>query len=82
MSVPEVLDDEVEKHILVTCGCIPKLGRHWVWRECCNTDDLCHESDISRKSGYEFFHRIEALIVRLRQEHPGWGAPKIREKLK
>jgi len=45
-------------------------------------DHLCHESDVSRKSGYESFHRIEALSVRLRQEHPGWGAPKIREKLK
>ena len=26
--------------------------------------------------------QIEALIVRLRQEHPTWGAPKIREKLR
>src|ERR1700728_336711 len=26
--------------------------------------------------------QIEALIVRLRKEHPSWGAPKIREKLR
>ncbi len=26
--------------------------------------------------------QIEALIVRLRQEHPTWGAPKLREKLR
>jgi hypothetical protein len=26
LSVPEVLDDEVEKDILVTCGCISKLA--------------------------------------------------------
>jgi transposase len=25
---------------------------------------------------------IEALIVRLKREYPGWGAPKIREKLR
>ena len=82
LSVPEVLDDEVEKDILVTCGRIAKPGRRWVWQGCCKMDHLCHESDVSRKSGYESFHRIEALSVRLRQEHPGWGAPKIREKLK
>jgi putative transposase len=27
------------------------------------------------------FH-IEALIVQLRKEHPTWGAPKIREKIR
>jgi putative transposase len=26
--------------------------------------------------------QIEALIVRLRKEHPTWGAPKLREKLR
>jgi len=26
--------------------------------------------------------RVESLIVRLRREHPSWGAPKIREKVK
>jgi putative transposase len=26
--------------------------------------------------------QIEALIVRIRKEHPTWGAPKIREKLR
>jgi putative transposase len=26
--------------------------------------------------------RVEALIVQLRREHPSWGAPKIREKVK
>jgi putative transposase len=26
--------------------------------------------------------QIEAFIVRLRKEHPSWGAPKIREKLR
>jgi putative transposase len=26
--------------------------------------------------------RVELLIVRLRREHPSWGAPKIREKVK
>ncbi len=26
--------------------------------------------------------QIETLIVRLRREHPSWGAPKIREKLR
>src|SRR5437762_11367220 len=26
--------------------------------------------------------RVESLIVQLRREHPSWGAPKIREKIK
>ena len=26
--------------------------------------------------------QIEAIIVRLEREYPGWGAPKIREKLR
>ena len=26
--------------------------------------------------------RVESLIVQLRREHPSWGAPKIREKVK
>ena len=26
--------------------------------------------------------QVEKLIVRLRHEHPSWGAPKIREKLR
>src|SRR5258705_13447895 len=25
---------------------------------------------------------LEAVIVRLKREYPGWGAPKIREKLR
>ena len=26
--------------------------------------------------------QIEALLVQLKHEHPSWGAPKIREKLR
>ncbi len=26
--------------------------------------------------------QLEAVIVRLKREYPGWGAPKIREKLR
>jgi len=26
--------------------------------------------------------QVESLIVRLKHEHPSWGAPKIREKLR
>jgi putative transposase len=26
--------------------------------------------------------QVEILIVRLRREHPSWGSPKIREKLR
>src|ERR1700738_2335565 len=26
--------------------------------------------------------QVETLIVQLRKEHPSWGAPKIREKIK
>ena len=26
--------------------------------------------------------QVESLIVQIRREHPSWGAPKIREKVK
>ena len=26
--------------------------------------------------------QVEAMIVRLKRQYPGWGAPKIREKLR
>src|SRR5215212_8290957 len=51
---------------------------------------LCREFDISRKTGYKILERyyanqlpfqIQALIVRLKQEKPTWGAPKIMELL-
>ena len=52
---------------------------------------LCAEFSISRKTGYKIFDRyqanrlpaqIEAIIARLKRGYPGWGAPKIREKLR
>jgi hypothetical protein len=56
---------------------------------------LCREFEISRKTGYKIYSRpvdpsacptaafqIEKAIVQLKQEHPGWGAPKIRERLR
>src|SRR4029077_17170769 len=42
-------------------------------------------TDRSRRP-YRQAHRpppqLEAVIVRLKREYPGWGAPKIREKLR
>jgi putative transposase len=35
---------------------------------------------IAQRTGCQ--RRIEATIVRLKREYPGWGAPKIREKLR
>jgi hypothetical protein len=51
---------------------------------------LCGEFGISRKTGYKIYdrykdcgvHGLEARVVRLKREYPGWGAPKIREKLR
>ena len=67
--------------------------------------ELCREFDISRKTGYKFWHRYKDIgingltdrarrpiryanqlpiqlkkeILRIKQDKPSWGAPKIRE---
>jgi putative transposase len=48
----------------------------------CGVDGLTDRSRRPYRQANRLPFQVETLIVRLRQEHPSWGAPKIREKLR
>jgi len=48
----------------------------------CGVEGLTDRSRRPYRQANRLPMQTETLIVRLRQEHPSWGAPKIREKLR
>jgi len=48
----------------------------------CGVEGLSDRSRRPYRQANRLPVQVEAIIVRLRQEHPSWGAPKIREKLR
>jgi putative transposase len=48
----------------------------------CGLEGLTDRSRRPYRHGLRLPFQIEKLIVQLKQEHPSWGAPKIREKIK
>ena len=48
----------------------------------CGLEGLTDRSRRPYRQANKLPSQIETLIVRVRQEHPSWGAPKIQEKLK
>src|SRR5690242_18330972 len=48
----------------------------------CGVEGLTDRSRRPYRHANRLPFQTEALIVRLRKEHPSWGAPKIREKLR
>jgi putative transposase len=48
----------------------------------CGLEGLSDRSRRPYRQANKLPLQIEKLIVRLKREHPSWGAPKIREKLK
>src|ERR1700758_4569541 len=48
----------------------------------CGLEGLTDRSRRPYRQANKLPFQIESLIVQLKAEHPGWGAPKIREKLK
>ena len=48
----------------------------------CGVDGLTDRSRRPQRQANQLPLAVEALIVRLKREYPGWGAPKIREKLR
>jgi putative transposase len=48
----------------------------------CGVEGLTDRSRRPYRHANQLPFQTEALIVRLRKEHPTWGAPKIREKLR
>ena len=51
------------------------------YREC-GLEGLTDRSRRPYRQANRLPFQIEALIVQLRKEHPTWGAPKIREKIR
>src|SRR2546421_8560560 len=50
--------------------------------EDCGIEGLIDRSRRPYRHANRLPFQIEKLIVRLRKEHPSWGAPKIREKIR
>jgi putative transposase len=48
----------------------------------CGLEGLTDRSRRPYRQAHRLPFQIEALIVQLKREHPSWGAPKIREKLR
>jgi len=48
----------------------------------CGLEGLTDRSRRPYRHGLRLPFQIEKLIVQLKQEHPSWGAPKIREKIR
>jgi putative transposase len=48
----------------------------------CGLQGLTDRSRRPYRQANQLPFQIEAVIVQLRREHPSWGAPKIREKIK
>jgi putative transposase len=48
----------------------------------CGLEGLTDRSRRPYRQANKLAFQIETLIVQLKREHPSWGAPKIREKLK
>jgi putative transposase len=48
----------------------------------CGLDGLTDRSRRPYRHANRLPFQIETLIVQFRREHPSWGAPKIREKLR
>jgi putative transposase len=48
----------------------------------CGVQAFSDRSHRARRQANRLPAPIEAMIVRLKREYPGWGAPKIREKLR
>src|SRR5207342_1721784 len=81
--VARLLEGEKMAPLCAEFGISRKTGYKVVDR--CKDDGLTAFTDRSRRP-YRQANRlpapIEATIVRLKREYPGWGAPKIREKLR
>src|SRR6202795_3422733 len=48
----------------------------------CGLEGLTDRSRRPYRQANRLPFQVEALIVQLKKEHPSWGAPKIREKIR
>src|SRR5918994_1698770 len=59
------------------------LGRSVTsWTNDCGVQAFSDRSHRAHRQANRLPAPLEATIVRLKREYPGWGAPKIREKLR
>ena len=81
--VARLLDGEKMAPLCVEFGISRKTGYKIFDRyKACGIDALIDRSRRPYRQANRLPAPIEATIVRLKREYPGWGAPKIREKLR
>jgi putative transposase len=81
--VARLLDGEKMAPLCVEFGISRKTGYKIYDRyTACGIDALTDRSRRPYRQANRLPAPIEATIVRLKREYPGWGAPKIREKLR
>ncbi len=81
--VARLLDGEKMAPLCAEFGISRKTGYKIYDRyKTCGINALTDRSRRPYRQANQLPMPIEALIVRLKREYPGWGAPKIREKLR
>jgi putative transposase len=81
--VARLLDGEKMAPLCVEFGISRKTGYKIYDRyKACGIDAFTDRSRRPYRQANRLPAPIEATIVRLKREYPGWGAPKIREKLR
>jgi len=81
--VARLLDGEKMAPLCAEFGISRKTGYKIFDRyKACGTEAFTDRSRRPYRQANRLPASIEATIVRLKREYPGWGAPKIREKLR
>jgi putative transposase len=81
--VARLLDGEKMAPLCVEFGISRKTGYKIYDRyKACGIDAFTDRSRRPYRQANRLPAAVEATIVRLKREYPGWGAPKIREKLR
>jgi hypothetical protein len=81
--VARLLDVEKMAPLCAEFGISRKTGCKIFDRyKACGTEAFTDRSRRPYRQANRLPASIEATIVRLKREYPGWGAPKIREKLR
>ena len=81
--VARLLEGEKMTPLCAEVGISRKTGDKIFDRyKCCGVEAFTDRSRRPHRQANRLPAPVEAVIVRLKREYPGWGAPKIREKLK
>jgi putative transposase len=81
--VARLLDGEKMAPLCAEFGISRKTGYKLYDRyKNCGAQGLTDRSRRPFRQANQLPFAIEELIVRLKREYPGWGAPKIREKVR